>query len=94
MAGDLSHGVVEGQVQDFDAEVDGIAREVALGPPPVAVLDDQTRIVRHGVISRFTFLEPESPPLEQREDRSHPSWHKFNREWTRIDANAEKAPGL
>ncbi len=50
-----------------------ITSEVALGPPPVAVLDDQTRIVRHGVISRFPFLESESTPLEQREDRSHPS---------------------
>ena len=71
-----------------------IASEVALGPSPVTVFEDQTRIVRHGVISRFPFLESESTPLEQREDRSHPSWHKFNREWTRMDANAEKAPGL
>ena len=71
-----------------------IARKVALGPSPVAVFDDDTGIFIHGVVSRFTFLEPESPPLQQREDRSHPSWHKFNREWTRIDANAEKAHGL
>ena len=71
-----------------------IASEIALGPAPVAVFDDETEIFIHGVISRFTFLEPESPPLEQREDRSHPSGHKLNREWTRMDANAEKAPGL
>ena len=39
-----------------------IAREVALGPSPVTVFDDETGIFIHGVISRFTFLEAESPP--------------------------------
>ena len=28
-AGDLAHGVVEGQAEDLDEEVDGVASEVA-----------------------------------------------------------------
>ena len=29
---DLEHGVVEGQLENLDKEVDGVALEVALGP--------------------------------------------------------------
>ena len=40
-AGDLAHGVVEGQAEDLDKEVDGVAGQIALGPAPVAVFDDE-----------------------------------------------------
>lgn len=72
MPKDLTHGVVEGQTQDFDAEVDGVPGEVALGPSPIAFLDDQARIVLQAVIACLPFLESGSTPLEQREDRCHP----------------------
>ena len=39
-ARDFSHGVVEAQAQDLDEEVDGVAGQLALGPPPVTVLHD------------------------------------------------------
>ena len=35
---------MKGQAEDFDAKVDGVARQIALGPAPVAVLDDETGI--------------------------------------------------
>jgi hypothetical protein len=38
-AGDLAHGVVEGQAEDLDMEVNGVASEVAFGPAPVALFD-------------------------------------------------------
>ncbi len=43
-SGDFAHGVVEGETQDLDKEVDGVAGEVSLGPAPVAFLDDETGI--------------------------------------------------
>jgi hypothetical protein len=33
---------VEGQAEDLDAEVNGVAGEVAFRPAPVAVFDDET----------------------------------------------------
>ncbi len=41
---DFAHGVVKGETQDLDKEVDGVAGEVSLGPAPVAFLDDETGI--------------------------------------------------
>ena len=41
---DLAHGVVEGQAEDLDAEVDGVAGQIAFGPAPVAVFDDEAGI--------------------------------------------------
>ena len=38
---DLVHGIVEGQAEHLDTEVDGIAGQIALGPAQVAVLEDQ-----------------------------------------------------
>ena len=43
-AGDVAHGVVEGQAEDLDVEVNGIAGQMALGPAPVAVFDDETGV--------------------------------------------------
>ena len=43
-AGEFAHGVVEGQAQGFHAEVDGVAGQVALGPAPVALFEDQARM--------------------------------------------------
>ena len=35
---------MKGQAQDLDKEVNGVAGELALGPAPVAVFDEQARI--------------------------------------------------
>ena len=43
-SGDLAHGVVEGPAEDPVEKVDGGVGEVALGPAPVGVFDNQTRI--------------------------------------------------
>jgi len=43
-SGDLAHGVVEGPAEDPAEKVNGVAGEVALGPVPVGVFDDQKRI--------------------------------------------------
>jgi hypothetical protein len=43
-AGDLTHGVLEGQTKNLDVEVDGIAGEIAIRPAPVAVFDNETGI--------------------------------------------------
>ncbi|MBE0541267.1 MAG: hypothetical protein IH623_07775 [Verrucomicrobia bacterium] len=51
-AGGWVHGVVEGQAQDLDVEVNGVAGEVAFGPAPITVLDDD---VPKGVRSNAQF---------------------------------------
>ena len=35
---------MEGQAEDLDVEVDGVAGELAFGPAPVAVFDDEAGI--------------------------------------------------
>ena len=47
-AGDLAHGVVEGQAEDLDEEVDGVAGQIAFRPAPVAVFDDEAGIGGQG----------------------------------------------
>ena len=37
----MAHGVMEGQAKDLDEKVNGVARQVAFGPAPVAVFDDE-----------------------------------------------------
>ena len=41
---DGSHRLVEANAQDVDEEVNGVALQVALRPPPVAFLDDETGV--------------------------------------------------
>ena len=43
-ADNLAHGIMEGQAEHLDVEVNGVAGEVALGPTPIAVLDDESGI--------------------------------------------------
>ena len=59
----MAHGVVEGQAEDLDKEVDGVAGEVVLGPAsawlrrgrpaPVAVLEDEAGIGGQNEIARL-----------------------------------------
>ena len=65
-AGDLAHGVVEGQSQDLDMEVNGVAGQVALRPTPGTVCDDQAGIGGQNKIARLPFDEFQSAMPEQR----------------------------
>ena len=58
----------EGQAEDLDAEVNGIAGEVALRPAPIAVLDDEARISGQSKIACIVCDELESALLEQRRE--------------------------
>ncbi len=42
---------MEGQTEYLDVKVNGVAGEVAFGPAPVAVLDDETGIDRQNKIA-------------------------------------------
>ena len=64
-AGDLAHGVVEGQAEDLDMEVNGVAGEVALRPAPVAVFDDEAGKGGQNKIARLAGDELETVFLEQ-----------------------------
>ena len=64
LAGDLTHGVVEGQAKDLDVEVNGVAGEVAFGPAPVTVFEDETRKGGQDKIARLACEELESAFLQ------------------------------
>ena len=51
-------------------EVDGVAREVALGPAPVTILDEETGKGGQKVVAAPVFEQLEVPFLEQRQERS------------------------
>jgi hypothetical protein len=71
-AGDLAHGVVEGQAEDLDVEVDGIAGEIAFRPAPVAVFDDEAGIGGQAEVAGLAGDELESVLLQQRHQRGQP----------------------
>ena len=62
---DLAHGVVEGQAEDLGTEVDGVAGQIALGPAPIGVFDDQTGIGGQGKIAGLACRQVESALLEE-----------------------------
>src|SRR6266542_2401595 len=67
--GNFAHGVVKAQAQDLDEEVDGVAGQAALRPPPVAVFDGQIRIGGQLVVLRFAFEKLKAAPLQERNQR-------------------------
>jgi len=64
-AGDLAHGVVEGQTEHLDMEVNGVAGQIALWPAPVTVFEDETGVGRQLEVARRAFQEWEFPFLQQ-----------------------------
>ena len=68
--GDVVHGVVEGEAEDLDVEVNGIAGEVALRPAPVTVFDDEAGIGGQNKIARLPCAEFQSALLKQRHQRN------------------------
>ena len=69
--GDPAHGVIKGQAQDLDEEVNGIASQVALGPTPITVFKQEDLVGGQFEVAGGPFDELEAPPLEQRGQRSH-----------------------
>ncbi len=51
-------------------EVDGVAGEVAFGPSPVAILDDETGKGRQKVVAAPAFKQLKVSFLKQRQERS------------------------
>jgi hypothetical protein len=45
VAGNLAHGLVEGQAEHPHKEINGVAFQISLRPAPVAVFDEQTWVI-------------------------------------------------
>ena len=64
---EVAHGLVEAHAENLDEEVNGVAREVALWPAPVAVFDDQAGISGQLEVIRSALDhrrgQPENAPL-------------------------------
>jgi len=71
-AGNLAHGVVEGETEYFDKEVDGVAGEIALRPAPVAFFDDEAGKGGQDEIARIARDQLEILFFEQRRKWSEP----------------------
>ena len=69
--GDQAHGIVEGQAEDLDAEVNGIAGQISFGPAPIAVFDDEAGIGGQNEIARVLGEDLKFAFLEQRRQGCH-----------------------
>jgi hypothetical protein len=58
---------MEAQAQDLDLEVDGIAMEVALGPAPIRLFDDEAGEGGQLEVARLLFDELEAAFLQERD---------------------------
>ena len=54
---------MEGEAEDLDVKVNGIAGEVAFGPAPIGVLDEEAGIGGQNEIACLAFVELESALL-------------------------------
>jgi hypothetical protein len=61
----LAHGVVEGQAEHLDMEVNGVTGKVALRPAPVAIFDDEAGIGGQNEIACLAGDELESALLQK-----------------------------
>ena len=59
---------MERQSQNFHAEVDGVASQVALGPAPIAIFDDEAGIGEDVVVRGIALTELEAASLEEWND--------------------------
>ena len=63
---------MEGVAKDLDVEVNGVAGEVAFGPAPVIVFDDEAGVGGQSKIARLAGDELEPVLLQQRHQRGQP----------------------
>ena len=68
LADDLTHGIVERKSEYFDMKVDGVTGEVAFGPSPVGVFDDEADVGGQNKVVRFASDELEAALLKQRDE--------------------------
>ena len=61
----MAHGVVEGQFEHLDMEVDGVAGEIALRPAPITVFEDESGKGRQLKVARLPCDEWESSFLQE-----------------------------
>ncbi|HEV2327544.1 MAG TPA: hypothetical protein VGY56_02010 [Verrucomicrobiae bacterium] len=71
-ARDVAHGIVEGQAEDLDVEVDGVAGQVVFWPAPVGVFDDETWKGGQNKIARLPGDELEAAFLQEGNQRGDP----------------------
>ena len=71
-AGDLAHGVMEGQAEHLDMEVNGVAGQIAFGPAPVTVFDDEAGVSGQNKIAGLVWDELESVFFKQRNQWGDP----------------------
>jgi len=65
-------GVVEGETEHLDEEVDGVAGQLALGPAPITVFDQQARVSGQFEVVGGPGDQFQVALLEQRRQRCHP----------------------
>ena len=63
---------MEGQAKDLRAKVDCVALEIAFGPAPVAVLDDEAGILAHEEVAAAELDQDQAALFEQRRQRREP----------------------
>lgn len=61
-----AHGVVEAHSQDLDAEVNGVAGQMALGPAPITVFEQEARVGEQLEVVGVAFAQGQSALLHQR----------------------------
>jgi len=69
-ADDLSHGIIERKPEDFDVKVDGISGQVAFGPTPVGVFDDEADVGGQDEVVGIACDELEPALLKKGDERS------------------------
>ena len=62
----FAHGVVEGEAEHLDKEVDGVAGAVSLGPTPIGVFDDEAGKGGQLEVAGLALDELEPSLLQQR----------------------------
>lgn len=70
--GEFAHGGVEGEAEDLDEEVDGVAGLVSFGPAPIRVLRDEAGEGGHRKVAATGFDELESAFFQKRDERGRP----------------------
>ena len=71
--GDLAHSLMEGEAENLDKEVDGIASQVTLRPAPVAVFEEQALVSGQFEVAGGQLEELEAAFLEQGDQGSQAS---------------------
>lgn len=69
----MGHGVVEGEAEDLDEEVDRVTGFVLGGPAPIVLFDDEAWIGRKDKIAGLAWKKLKSEVDQQGRERLEPS---------------------